>query len=170
MKKKILSILLVGILVLGLTGCGNNKELSNKDNKNNSNSKTIEKEKNKVITCTLTNKNADESIRGRKSIFEEDKLIKIIDFSNDKNNKLAEEYCDLFKKIESKYENVHIKVENNNCTITYEINEMTDSDLEELAFRDRHDKTLFNKMSYNDYYNYVSSNPSESCIESNDDN
>ena len=76
MKKKILSILLVGILVLGLTGCGNNKELSNKDNKNNSNSKTIEKEKNKVITCTLTNKNADESIRGRKSIFEEDKLKK----------------------------------------------------------------------------------------------
>lgn len=162
MKRKLLNVLLIGIFVLGLTGCGNNNSTSNEDNKKAS--KETTQNLNSIVTCTGVQNNVDGNIEGRKALFENNKMIKLIDFSNAKDSKDAEKYCNLFKKIESKYANVSIDLKDSNCNVIYDISNMSDNDLEELALRNRNNDELYNTISYNDYYNYVSSSPSQFCF------
>lgn len=159
MKKKLLSVLLVGVLIVGFTGCGNSKTKKASDVSNN-NKKSI----NNVVNCIGLQKSENGEITGRKAIFENDKIVKIIDYSNANNNKDAGEYCKLFNKIESKYNSVSIKLEDNNCSVTYDIASMSDSDLEGLALRNRKNNQLYNKINYNDYFEYVSSNGTQICF------
>jgi len=162
MKRKVLSILLVGILIVGLTGCGSSskKESNSTNTTSNDNDSTIKN----VVTCIGVQKSENGMITGRKAIFEDNKIIKIVDFANAKNQNDAEKHCNLFNKIDSKYTTVSIEIKENNCNVTYDISKMSDGNLEDLSFRNRNNQRLYNDMSYNDYYDYASSDSFHFCF------
>ena len=162
MKRKVLSILLMGVLVVGLTGCGSSSK--NESNSTNTTSNDNDLTDKNVVTCIGVQKSENGMITGRKAIFEDNKIIKIVDFANAKNQNDAEKHCNLFNKIDSKYTTVSIEIKENICNVTYDISKMSDGNLEELSFRNRNNQRLYNDMSYNDYYDYASSDSFHFCF------
>ena len=166
MKKKILSILLVGILIIGLTGCGNNNSTSNEDNKKAS-KETTQNTNNTVITCVQLQPNPsfNELSKGTRTIFENGKVSNVIYISKNKDNKSAEDYCNTEgKRLTETFENASYEIEDNNCNIIFNVAKMSDSELEKTTFgKNRDTNTLITKMSYDDYYDYLSSNQYAFC-------
>lgn len=162
MKKKLLSIIFMGVLIVGLTGCG-----SSSKNESNLTNSASDNNNSKVITCVQLqqNPNFHELSRGTRTIFDGNKIIDVVYFLKTTDNKSAEEYCNNEgKRLTGVFENVSYEIKDNNCDITFNISKMTDSELEELTFGKTSDtKTLINKMSYDDYYNYLSTNEYAFC-------
>lgn len=165
MKKKLLSTLLVGVIIAGLTGCGSSSKNANdstNDVSNNDNSKNTN-----VITCVQLQPNSsfNELNRGTKTIFDTDRITKVIYFYEISTNKKAEEYCNNEgKRLAETFKNVSYETKDNNCNIIFNVAKMSDSELEKTNFGKTIDtKTLITEMSYNDYYDYLSSNEYAFC-------
>ena len=133
MKKKILGILLIGVLVIGLTGCGSaNKELnsSNSQNQKNGEKVTGKKEvKADTITCRVLINSDKYDKQESIYIYKEGKLYQW------KNQKITingaskselEEQCG--KENESYHGRINI-IEENSCYNLFDFEKMTDEEM-----------------------------------------
>ena len=128
MKRKLLSVLLIGILVIGLTGCGStNKELNSS---NPQNKKNAEKNEEKADTITCSELGYSDRYDKKESIFiyKEGKLYqwktqKIT--INGASQSELEKYCG--KANESHHGRINI-IEGNSCYKLFDFENMTDEE------------------------------------------
>lgn len=131
MKKKILNILLIGIIVIGLTGCGNNeKKASIQNTSDEGNTKMEEKSiEDNVITCIHLRYSDEYDSYGEVYIYKNKKLYqwqtsKTIIKGASKEE--LEKHCGT--ENESSYGRVNI-IEGDSCYKLFDFEKMTSSDL-----------------------------------------
>lgn len=132
MKKKLLSIIFMGVLIVGLTGCGSaNKELNSSNSQNKKNDEKVT-EKNEVKADTITCRELGYSDKYDKKenifVYKEGKLYqwktqKIT--INGASKSELEKYCG--KANESNHGRVNI-IEENSCYHLFDFEKMTDEE------------------------------------------
>lgn len=129
MKKKLLAFLLCGVMVLGITGCGNEK----KENQNNSNNDSnVSGAKNTVLTCTYeeeaeneyesNTKSTEEFTYTKDMILVSVKTIREEEYSTEEEAKKRKEQEEQYASRANEYDGVKATVElKNNTTyvVTY---------------------------------------------------
>ena len=164
MRKKILSILLTGIMIIGLTGCGSKTAKNDYDNSNNDN--TVKLSKMYVLTCSHSQE-ADNEYEPTTNNIEE--------FTYDNNNVLKtiiikNEYNYSTKELADKYrtsEEKSAEIQNTYSGVKVEINKVSETEfviIEEYDIKNVDKDSVFvnsdkyldedNKFSVNEYKSY----------------
>ena len=133
MKRKLLSILLIGAFAIGLTGCGNaNKELNSSNSQNKKNDEKVT-EKNEVKADTITCRELGDSDKYDKKeevyIYKNGKLYQWILQKITKNGATKSELEKLCGKAnENNHGRINI-IEENSCYYLFDFEKMTDEEL-----------------------------------------
>ena len=156
--KKIFSILLIGVIAFGLTGCGNNQKNSDSNSQNQNKQETTEKEDkkekiNKEITCTYKSgytKTLSIIIKDSKAT----KFTNTLTYTGDLNTWCKEVHSRYDKLNDVKGASQNIVCDENSYTtkaeLTWIINEIDDFDSlvgdqvpEQLQFMNRETKEFY---------------------------
>ena len=159
MKKKFSSIFLIGVLVLGLTGCGNNETMTDKNNTSNNEKSTA---KNISIICSK-----DDDLKYSVELqIENNNLIKKTETST--WNGKTEKTCNNYKKIAEQYNLLKGVSDTVECDSTsgkritiYEVDEI---DLDEVKLNELKYINSNNEFDINNYKNDMK-NDNYTCIE-----
>jgi len=166
MKRKLLSILLIGVMVIGLTGCGNK---TNKNDSNNSyNDNAVKSSKMYVLTCSHSQE-ADNEYEPTTSNVEE--------FTYDDNNtlktiKIKNEYDYSTKELADKYrasEEKSAERQNTYSGVKVEIDKVSETEfvvIEEYDIINVDKDSVFGDLKYIDENNKFSVNEYKSYYES----
>ena len=167
MKRKLLSILLIGVMVIGLTGCGNKTTKNDSNNSNNDNA--VKSSKMYVLTCSHSQE-ADNEYEPTTSNVEE--------FTYDDNNvlktiKIKNEYDYSTKELADKYrasEEKSAERQNTYSVVKVEIDKVSETKfvvIEEYDVKNVDKDSVFvnsnkyldegNKFSVNEYKSYYES-------------
>ena len=167
MKKKILSILLIGVLVIGLTGCDNKTTKNDSDNSNNDN--MIKSSKMYVLTCSHSQAADNEYEPTTNNIeeftYDDNSVLKTIIIKNEYNYS-TKELADKYRTSEEKnaerqntYSGVKVEIDKVSETEFVVIEEYDIKNVDKGSVFVNSDKYLDddNKFSVNEYKSYYES-------------
>jgi len=167
MKRKLLSILLMGVLIIGLTGCGSKSVKNNSDNSNND--KTVKSSKMYVLTCSHLQEADNEYEPTTNNIeeftYDDNNVLKTIKIKNEYNYS-TKELADKYRTSEEKsaerqntYSGVKVEIDKVSETEFVVIEEYDIKNVDKGSVFVNSDKYLNddNKFSVNEYKSYYES-------------
>ena len=162
MKKKVLSILLIGVLIVCLTGCGSDsKELNNNTQNQKNDEKIDEKNESKedTITCRLLGDSNSYDKKEEVYIYKNGKLYQWILQKITKNGATKSELEKLCGKAnENNHGRINI-VEENSCYYLFDFEKMTE---EELSYFSNIKKIMTRSIEEN--YDYLTNGINMACV------
>lgn len=176
MKRKLLSILLMGVLIIGLTGCGSKTAKNDFDNSNNDN--TVKSTRMYVLTCSHSQEADNEYEPTTNNVeeytYDDDNVLKTVKIKNEYNYS-TKELADKYRTSEEKsaerqntYSGVKVeidKVSETEFVVIEEydiINVDKDSVFGELKYIDENNKFSVNE--YKSYYESFHKNRNGKCL------
>ena len=176
MKRKLLSILLMGVLIIGLTGCGSKTAKSGYDNSNNDN--TVKSTRMYVLTCSHLQEADNEYEPTTNNVeeytYDDDNVLKTVKIKNEYNYS-TKELADKYRTSEEKsaerqntYSGVKVeidKVSETEFVVIEEydiINVDKDSVFGDLKYIDENNKFSVNE--YKSYYESFHKNRNGKCL------